>query len=99
LHQICGRPKNLTVSLYNIAELYGRCIVARGLFQKKSVVVGICAEVSEVQEGSATTLCYLNIAEWSDEWQEKMNFLQREFDYFKGTGKRRQGEYEYPSID
>jgi len=84
---------------YNIAELYGRCIVARGLFQEKSVVVGICAEFSKVQKGSATTLCYLNIQEWTNEWQEKMNFLQNELEYFKGEGKRRQGELEYPQIN
>lgn len=81
---------------YNIAELYSRCIVARGLFQEKSVVVGICAEFSKVLKGSATTLCYLNIREWSDEWQEKMQFLQNEFDYFKGEEKRGRGEFEYP---
>lgn len=84
---------------YNIAELYGRCIVARGLFQEKSVVVGICAEFSKVQKGSATTLCYLNIQEWTDEWQEKMTFLQNELEYFKGAGKRRQGEFEYPQVN
>jgi len=66
----------------NMAELLGRCVVARGLTQDRTKVVGIGAEFSRHIEGSATTVCFLDVPEWTVEWQEKMDYLQREFGYF-----------------
>src|SRR5205085_9734133 len=53
----------------NLAELMGRCVVVRGLSQNKKKVVGIGAEFSALVEGSATSVCYLDVPEWTDEWQ------------------------------
>lgn len=68
---------------HNRLELQARCIVARGLNQDKRRVVGMMFEFSEIQPGSTTTLCLLDIEEWTDEWQRKMNTVQEEFGYFK----------------
>jgi hypothetical protein len=51
---------------YNRLELQARCIVARGLNQDKRRVVGMMFEFSEIQPGSTTTLCLLDIEQWMD---------------------------------
>jgi len=83
----------------NMAELLGRCVVARGLNQDKKRVVGIGAEFSEILKGSATTVCHLDIPEWSDEWQKQMDYLQNEFGYFTKPQMRKLSEGEYPQRD
>lgn len=83
----------------NMAELIGRCLVARGLASHKQKVVGIGVEFSEIQKGSATTVCYLEIPEWTDEWQKQMEYLQKEFGYFVKPIIRKGHEDEYPNID
>lgn len=79
----------------NMAELLGRCVVARGLTQDRTRVVGIGAEFSQHVEGSATTLCYLDVPEWTHEWQEKMDHLQREFGYFVQPQAKKLSGREY----
>lgn len=80
----------------NMGELLGRCIVARGLNQTKTKVIGLGVEFSKVVEGSSTTVCYLDIPEWTDEWQEKMDYQQREFEYFVKPEAKGLSEDEYP---
>lgn len=80
----------------NMAELLGRCVVARGLNQNKKIVVGIGVEFSEIAKGSATTVCYLDVPEWTDEWQKQMDYLQREFEYFTKPQMKKLSEDEYP---
>ncbi len=82
-----------------MAELLGRCVVARSLNQDKKKVVGIGAEFSEILKGSATTVCYLDVPEWMDEWQEQMDYLQKEFGYFTKPQIRKLSEGEYPKDD
>lgn len=77
--QISDYDSNRKASL---GELLGRCIVARGLNQTKTKVIGLRSEFSQVSEGSATTVGYLEIPEWTVEWQDKMDYQQREFGYF-----------------
>ena len=72
----------------NRLELMARCIVARGMQQDKRRVVGILVEFSEIIEGSATTLHLLDIEKWTDEWQEKMNLIQKELGYFRNPIKK-----------
>jgi hypothetical protein len=83
----------------NMGELLGRCIVARGLNPTKRRVVGLGVEFSKVVEGSATTVCYLDIPEWTDEWQEKMDYQQREFGYFTKGKLKGLSESEYGAAD
>ena len=80
----------------NIGELLGRCIVARGLEQGKTRVVGLGFEFSKRVEGWATTVCYLEILEWTGEWQKQMDDQQREFGYFSRPRAKGLTEYEYP---
>lgn len=80
----------------NMGELLGRCIVARGLNQTKTKVIGLGIEISKRFEGSATTACCLEIAEWTDEWQQQMDSQQREFGYFTTPQVKGLAEQEYP---
>lgn len=66
----------------NMGELLGRCIVARGLNQSKTKVVGLGAEFSELVPGSATSVVFLDIPDWTPEWQAQKDYQQREFGYF-----------------
>jgi len=72
----------------NMGELLGRCIVARGLNQSKTKVVGIGAEFSKLVPGSATSMVFLDIQEWTTEWQAQMDYQQREFGYFTNANPR-----------
>lgn len=80
----------------NLGELLGRCIVARGLNQTKTKIIGLGVEFSKHVEGSATTACYLEIDDWTDEWQQQMDYQQREFGYFKKPQVKGLSEHEYP---
>ena len=81
----------------NMGELLGRCIVARGVNQTKTKVVGLGFEFSKRVEGSATTVCYLDIPEWTSEWQEQMEYQQREFGYFTKPQVKRLTQDKYPT--
>lgn len=81
----------------NMGELLGRCIVARGVNQTKTKVVGLGFEFSKRVEGSATTVCYLDIPEWTSEWQDQMDYQQREFGYFTKPQVKRLTEDKYPT--
>ena len=80
----------------NMGELLGRCIVARGVNQTKTKVVGLGFEFSQRLEGFATTVCYLDIPEWTSECQEQMDYQQREFGYFTKPRVKELTEDEYP---
>jgi hypothetical protein len=91
--QISDYDSNRKASL---GELLGRSIVARGLSQTKTKVIGLRFELSQKLEGSATTVCYLEIPKWTVEWQEKMDYQQREFGYFVNPKVKGLSEDEYP---
>ncbi|HXQ72755.1 MAG TPA: hypothetical protein VN844_19815 [Pyrinomonadaceae bacterium] len=80
----------------NLGELLGRCVVARGLNQTKTKIIGLGVEFSKQVEGSATTACYLEIDDWTDEWQQQMDYQQREFGYFTKPQVKGLSEHEYP---
>ena len=79
-----------------MGELLGRCIVARGLNQTKTKVIGLGVEFSKHVEGSTTTACYLEIADWTDDWQQQRDYQQREFGYFTKPQVKGLSEQEYP---
>ncbi len=80
----------------NMGELLGRCIVARGLNQTKTKVIGLGVEFSKHVKGSATTVCYLEVVDWTDEWQQQMDYQQREFGYFTRPQVKGLSEQEFP---
>ncbi|HEV7643534.1 MAG TPA: hypothetical protein VGO50_06260 [Pyrinomonadaceae bacterium] len=75
-----------------------RCVVARGLVPDKRKVLGIIVEVSEKVKGTATGLFLLDIGEWTREWQEKMEMIQKETGYFENWNPKSFSEDEYPQI-
>lgn len=84
----------------NFNELQLRCVVAKGLNKDRTKVLGMLFEFSTIVEGSATSLCLLEINEWSSDWQEKMERIQSEVGYFTNSkvSKISSDEYttEYP---
>lgn len=82
----------------NFKELQARCLVARGLDHSKQTVVGILIEVSEKHPGDAVTVVYLDVPDWTPEWQEKMDLFHNEFGFFKNLRRRVTTESEYPEV-
>ncbi len=84
-------------------ELQMRCIVAKGLNTDKTKIIGIMTEFSELEKGSATSLCFLEIDEWNEEWQQKMDLIQKELGYFASPRKTKfSGDKftrEYPDLE
>ena len=77
-------------------SLLASAIVARGLNQTKTKVVGLLIEFSKELEGSTTNVCFLEILDWTAEWQEQMEEQQREFGYFTSPTVKGLSESEYP---
>lgn len=67
----------------NFKELQARCLVARGLDHSKQTVIGILFELTSRLDGDAITVCYIDLAEWTSEWQERMDLYQNELGFFK----------------
>lgn len=81
---------------YRMAELAARCFVARGLDPNGRTVIGIATERPEPGKGySLDTLCFDKL-EWTDEDQQQLEYLQREFGYFTKPRQSRLREEEYP---
>lgn len=68
-----------------VAELTGRCVVARGLDLETKVVVGIATEIPEKGAGSSFDVVYFELDEWTDDYQRQMDYLQNECGLFKGV--------------
>jgi hypothetical protein len=79
-----------------IAELYGRCLVARGLDLNTRTVIGIATELPEPGKGYSLDALYLDKPEWTDEDQRNLEYLQREFGYFASSRQTRLRTNEYP---
>ncbi len=70
----------------NFKELQARCLVARGLDHSKQTVIGILIETSDQHPGDAISVCYVNVIDWTQEWQErKMDIYQNELGFFRNT--------------
>lgn len=83
----------------NFKELEARCLIARGINQDKQTVIGLLIEFSEKQQGDAMTVLYLDVPNWTSEWQQQMEYLQKELGYFTKPAMQNLGEDEYPKID
>ncbi len=66
----------------NFKELQARCLVARGLNHSKQTVIGILIERSSQHTGDSISVCYIDVLDWTQEWQEKMNIYQNELGFF-----------------
>ena len=81
---------------FRMAELAGRCRVARSIHRDHDTVIGIATEVYEEGKGYSFDLHYLNIPHCSDELIGQVQDLQREFGYFVDSQKTRIEGHEYP---
>ena len=81
---------------YRIAELAGRCFVARGLNSSVTQVIGIATEQYEVGKGFSLDAYYLLKDKWTSEDQAQVEYLQREFGYFRNLRQTHMSEDEYP---
>jgi hypothetical protein len=81
---------------YREAELFFRCVVARGLHQERSTVVGLATERYEEGKGYSFDLIHMHIPQWTDKLQERMDYAQKEFGYFANPRFTQVHEDEYP---
>jgi len=81
---------------YRKAELFGRCLVARGFHQDRSKVIGLATERYEEGKGYSFDLIHMHIPRWSDELQGRMEYVQKEFGYFANPRLMQVHEDEYP---
>lgn len=66
-------------------ELGMRCLVVRGRLPDVEKVVGIATDRPGVSKGHSSDLVYLDIPEWSDELERKVQQIQDELGYFKNS--------------
>jgi hypothetical protein len=83
---------------YRTAELFGRCLVARGLHKERSAVVGLATERYKEGKGFSFDLVHIQMPQWTDELQKQMDYLQKEFGYFTKPKLTKVHEDEYPTI-
>jgi hypothetical protein len=83
---------------YRKAELFGRCLVARGLNQERKIVIGLATERYEEGKGFSFDLMHMHIPKWAGKLQEQMDYLQKEFGYFASPRLTKVHEDEYPQI-
>ncbi len=80
-----------------VAELMLRCLVARGLHQDATTVVGIATEQKNESGGYSLDAALLQIAIWTKDLQEEMERIQHELGYFCQPLKTVHSVMEYPS--
>ena len=68
-----------------VRELGIRCLVVRGRLPDVGRVVGIATDRPGESKGHSSDLVYLDIPEWSDELDEKVQQIQDELGYFKNA--------------
>jgi hypothetical protein len=81
---------------HRMAELAGRCFVARGLDPHARIVVGIATERPEPGKGHSLDALFLDKPGWTDEDQRHFEYLQEEFGYFANSRQSRLRGDEYP---
>jgi hypothetical protein len=81
---------------YRMAELTGRCYVARGLDPSRNIVIGIATEKPEPNKGCSIDAIYFRRDDWTDTDQQQFEYLQKEFGYFTSPRQTRLREAEYP---
>jgi hypothetical protein len=82
-----------------VAELGGRCFVARGIAKDCNKVVGIAVHLSKFKKGFALDLFYLDKPDWTAQDTEQMEYAQKNFGWFVNSLQTKISEDEYPSND
>ena len=81
-----------------VAELGGRCFVARSINRGSSTVIGIATEQPGSGRGFSLDLYYLHKPTWTAADQEQAEFAQQEFGFFAQPHQTRVYEEEYPTF-
>jgi len=84
---------------YRVAELGGRCFVARGIHQDRKTVIGLATERYEEGKGFSFDIMYLHMPVWRKEDQTQMEYAQKEFGFFATPQSLAVHEDEYPSVE
>ena len=71
------------------------CFIARGIHKENSKVIGIATEM-KIRSECLYDFCLLEIPQWTDEEQKKMERLQKETGIFTNLKLQRVHEDEYP---
>jgi len=79
-----------------IAELMGRCFIARGMNQSATTVVGIATEIPEPGGGSSFDVCWYHKPDWSEEDAEELIRMQEETGAFTDLVYTRNRVDEFP---
>lgn len=82
---------------YRVAELGGRCFVARGTHQDRHTVIGLATERYETGKGFSFDIMYQYKPVWTKEDQRQMEFAQKEFGYFVTPQLKSVHEDEFPA--
>lgn len=82
-----------------MAELYLRCLVARGLRSEATTVVGLATEQYQKGEGFSFDVCHLHMPVWTSKRQEQMLGIQADLGYFTSPMTSRGWEDEYPQTE
>jgi len=72
------------------------CIIARGIYNENSRVVGIATEM-KMRPTCSYDFCYLELPEWTREHQKEMEKLQKETGIFSNYTVKQVHEDEYPN--
>lgn len=84
---------------FRVAELGGRCFVARGLNRDCHTVIGLATEQYVRGKGFSFDVIYLHMPEWTAANQTEMEYSQKEFGYFKNPILHLIHGNEYPQTD
>jgi len=82
---------------YRVAELGGRCFVARGIHRDRHTVIGLATERYEQGKGFSFDIMYQYKPTWTDEDQLRMEYAQKEFGYFATPQMKSVHEDEFPA--
>ena len=77
-------------------ELASRCFVARGIQQESQRVVGIATENEDGPEGYSYVLHLLEMNDWTEADQQRMEEGREKLGYFQQPRITRTQEREYP---
>lgn len=81
---------------FRMAELHGRCLVMRSKKEKGDTVIGIATEQPKKGRGSSLDAIYMCIKEWNKDFQEMLDSMPEELNYFKSPKETRIQEDEFP---
>lgn len=69
-----------------VQELGMRCLVVRGKLPNVKLVVGIARDRPRKNGGHSSDIVYIDIPEWTEEDENKVQKIQSELGYFENTG-------------